>query len=547
MGRKQGFMDSFNTMSALPETFFSNRIPDDGLYTLIVESEDTEQGTVNDVSGDYPANEEIHAQATALDGYLFTGWYNSDILVSTANPYIFFMPPNSLTLTAKFTEGYALIVQSDDIDKGTVNDISGEYPEGEQLQAQANVNEGYAFSGWYNGGELVSTDNPYNFEMPATALTLTAKFNVNLVVESQDTNKGTVNDISGNYTEGTPLEAEAFPNSSDYEFTGWYDGDDLVTTDNPYNFEMPATALTLTAKFNVNLIVESENVLMGTVVDISGNYAEGTPLEAQASANDGYTFRDWYNGVELVSINNPYNFEMPATALTLTAKFNVNLVVQSEDTNKGTVNNLSGNYPVDTPLQAEASANDGYVFDGWYNGDDLVSSDNPYNFYMRETPLTLTAKFLVVSQLTVQSEDTQKGTVNDISGQYSADTPLEAEASANDGYTFDAWYNSDDELVSSDNPYNFKMPANDYSLTGKFVNVYALTVQSEDVEKGTVNNISGNYKAGDQLQAQAIPQPLYGFEGWYNALDEPVSTDNPYNFEMPASALTLTAKFTAHE
>ena len=74
---------------------------------------------------------------------------------------------------------------------------------------------------------------------------------------------------------------------------------------------------------------------------------------------------------------------------------------------------------------------------------------------------------------------------------------------------------------------------------------YTLIVQSEDTNKGTVNSISGNYASGKELTAIAIAETDYVFDAWYDGDDVLVSSDATYSFNMPAEALTLTAKFTS--
>lgn len=52
--------------------------------------------------------------------------------------------------------------------------------------------------------------------------------------------------------EGTEIELTASPSSSSYVFTCWKVGDDIVSYDNPYTFDMPDADITVTAEFEDN-------------------------------------------------------------------------------------------------------------------------------------------------------------------------------------------------------------------------------------------------------------------------------------------------------
>ena len=85
-----------------------------------------------------------------------------------------------------------------------------------------------------------------------------------------------------------------------------------------------------------------------------------------------------------------------------------NLIIMSEDTNKGTVE-ITANpaeigtnkYKKGTSVTIEATANTGYIFSGWYRvtgeggstSESLISSENPYTFTIENENDTIKAKF----------------------------------------------------------------------------------------------------------------------------------------------------------
>ena len=165
------------------------------------------------------------------------------------------------------------------------------------------------------------------------------------------------------------------------------------------------TALSLTAcsgagstpeseKNNYTVTVSSENTTKGTVIG-SGIYLYKSSVTIVATANTGYTFEGWYDESNKVSSNASYTFTMPYNDVNYVAKFSTNyykLKVTSEDVEKGTVTG-SGTYAYGSSVTVTATANNGYTFDGWYEGDTCVSTNTAYTFSMPSHDVNLVIKF----------------------------------------------------------------------------------------------------------------------------------------------------------
>lgn len=120
--------------------------------------------------------------------------------------------------------------------------------------------------------------------------------------------------------------------SSGYEFAGWYDGDKLVSSSNPYNCEMlKDTVLTAKAKVPVSLSVETEDgekenppvlYVNGEVCEdsqYSSDIVLGESLSYSLDKGDWF-FDSWYSGRTPVSL--PMEDKLTPTAATdLVAKF----------------------------------------------------------------------------------------------------------------------------------------------------------------------------------------------------------------------------------
>lgn len=84
----------------------------------------------------------------------------------------------------------------------------------------------YTFSGWNNGSETLTVE-----QLPVTVtgnVTYTAVFSstnvYTLTVQSNDDTMGTVNNVSGNYNEGTQVTVTATPADDCHRFVSWSDG-----------------------------------------------------------------------------------------------------------------------------------------------------------------------------------------------------------------------------------------------------------------------------------------------------------------------------------
>lgn len=131
---------------------------------------------------------------------------------------------------------YVVTVVSEDAAKGTVSG-GGSYEGGAQATVSASPATGYKLSGWYENGAQVSADKSYTFTVNGNR-TLTARFAeaaVYTIAASIDpTGTGTVTG-AGQYTEGETVTLVATAGGG-YEFSGWQEGGQTVSTGATYTF-----------------------------------------------------------------------------------------------------------------------------------------------------------------------------------------------------------------------------------------------------------------------------------------------------------------------
>lgn len=308
-------------------------------YNVVVTSENLEMGTVSG-SGQYDYDESVTITATPNHGYEFIGWYQDSTLISSLSTYIFLMPSNSLNYVAKFNPlSYVLELISEDTNKGTVSG-AGTYPYMQSRLITATPQSGYSFVGWYEGETLVSSDNPYTFNMPYTNLSYVAKFSTNsyvLTLASNDINKGTVAG-EGTFAYQSEVTVTATTIAGN-EFIGWYQDTTLKSTNPSYTFTMPYNALSLTAKFvtQYNVAISSFDETLGTVTG-GGAHGYTTSVTITATPTEGNWFVAWYDDAfNEVSTNASYTFTMPEYDVTYYAEFtNVKPVLKGDTYTFGT-------------------------------------------------------------------------------------------------------------------------------------------------------------------------------------------------------------------
>lgn len=223
-------------------------------YTISVTTNDETMGTVAG-SGVFEHGDDVRIIATAKEPYAFQGWYfdfDKDFSFAfSTEPIYSFKADQSCNLIARFVKKYKLDILSEDENKGTVIAPTECY-EGFTVEIKAIAKKGYAFDHWHDNELNEVSNNPnYTFTMPANDVSLYASFAIGgytFSVSSEDELKGTVNDVSNRYREGTLITVVAKP-AEDCDFKGWYHESTKVSDEASYTFTMPSDDYSLVAHF----------------------------------------------------------------------------------------------------------------------------------------------------------------------------------------------------------------------------------------------------------------------------------------------------------
>ena len=494
-------------------------------HTLTVLSEDESKGTVSG-SGNHCPGETATITATPAEGYQFVKWSDDN----TTNPRTIFAGGSNSTYTAYFavaevapvTENYTVTLDVNVNGLGTVLGAST-YPVNTTVQISATPAAGVTFIKWSDD----NTDNPRQITVDQN-ITLTAIFGYTV---SATCEHGEVTG-TGVYLPGSDFSLLVTPDTG-YRFTEWNDGN----TDNPRNFIGLDSAYDLTAVAEYitihSLDVSANFPAMGTVTG-SGSYEDGTSVTVTATPEEGYHFVQWDDG----NTDNPRTVVVN-TDIIMEAEFALTevipehiLTLASNYTVMGSTEG-AGEHEEDSNVLISATANDGYVFVRWQDG----NRDNPRTIVMPHDDVTYTAYFGYT--VTVTSDDISTGTATGsdryVPGDNAVITAVPAE-----GYLFDKWDNN-----SETNPLIITVSDN-VTRTASFVIARNISLLSADDSMGIVtldpNDTSasaGVVKDGATINVYAVPTPDHRFVKWSDD-----NTDNPRSITVTADT-EMTAVFEA--
>ena len=410
------------TITVIPEVI----VPDS--VTLVLSVNDTTLGMVVPAPGiyNYATTDTVELEAVPFDGNHFTGWslvytlggqtytdnsfgreyYSVWIMLDVFNQYDI----DTVYMVANFAEGpdsLTVVLGVNNDTMGTTNPVPGTYTyaANDTLNFFATANEGYQFVNWN-----VQYVNAYGNTMTSTF----------------------TEDAVGLYASQL-----------------YYWGNDTIYV--VANFEEDTTSVIDTNTYYY-ITLMSADTTMGTVSQ-SDSVVAGMPFAALATANQGYRFVAWL-GVDndTISTENPYLFNATSD-LTLIATFTQDstpvqpdyyTITVNYDSTMGTVTG-EGTYLEGTVVTLRATANQGFRFVSWMDGNNnVLTSNNEYTFTLTGD-VTFTAQFEaepVYYHIVGQANDTTMGSVIG-SGDYVEGSTVTLTALAYDGYHFVRWSNGE--------------------------------------------------------------------------------------------------------
>ena len=509
-------------------------------YDITASANPAMGGTVTG-AGTFNHGETCSLTASAADGYTFENWTENGVEVTREMAYTFTVT-GARTLVANFSlDIYAVTAEANPTEGGTVAgegfvDGEGDFAYGSTCSVTATANEGYTFVNWTKFGVEVATTATYTFTVEAPTA-LVAHFSLNsydITATANPTAGGTVTGAGAyNHFESCTLTATA---SDGYTFENWTENGVEVTREMAYTFTVEG-ARTLVANFTLDIYAitaEASPAEGGTVagegfVDGEGDFAYGSTCTVTATANEGYTFVNWTKfGVE-VATTATYTFTVEAPTV-LVAHFSLNsydIAASANPTEGGTITG-AGTYTHGETVTLTATANEGYLFDGWVKDEETVSTEPSLSFTAIEDGEYVAHFTLQSYPIEITAFPTEGGMVTGAGTYYHGDI-CTLTATPNTGYVFLYWI-KDGVQVSTEASYTFTVtgPA---TYVANFVNFnYEVSVVVNPAEAGTVQG-AGNYDLGLTCTLTATPNEGYQFVNW-TVNGEEVSSDLEYSFTV---------------
>ncbi len=481
-------------------------------YIITVQSSNPAIGTTSG-GGSYNYLTPVNITANPNAGYHFTQWSDGN----TDNPRLVSVTQNA-TYTAQFAiNSYAVGVTSSNTNMGSVSG-SGTYNHNSTATLTATAYYGYHFVQWQDG----NTENPRSVVVTDSAQ-YTALFDYNSYLVTANSSNVTLGSATGggsyNYLSQVALTAVAVPH---YHFTMWNDS----IEDNPRTIIVTRDTM-FTAHFAIDrhtVGVSSTDVTRGSASGTDTvNY--NTAVWISATANYGYHFTQWNDG----NTSNPRRVVVSKDTV-FSATFAPNQYHATCNVNNaamGSVSSAGGNYDYLTSLTFTATANYGYHFVGWNDG----NTDNPRTLTLTRDTM-LTALFAINTySVSVTSNDSTLGSVIG-SGSYNYLSQVTITASATAHSHFVQWNDG-----STTNPRMLTL-TRDTSFMAIFEQdeQYQISVVANDSTRGMVTG-GGSFYSGETTTITAIAREHYYFAQWSDGV-----TTNPRMVTVIESA-TYTAVF----
>ena len=444
------------------------------VYNITVSANNNTYGTAYG-NGNYEYGTTAFITATANPGYKFVAWNDGNtalwrsINVKQDSAFIaeFAIDDNSVS-----ENDGSYTIQSLNVSKGTVS-IDGESGIGKTVTITAVPAEGYKFSRWNDG----NTENP-------RVVTIEENMNLRAIFESEiftivvSSNNDAYGNVSGSgdYEYGELAILIASPISG-YKFSKWNDGNTesirTLKVKSDYSFvaefaedESAVTPPTPTGSYTIGAADPD-----GGSVSVDGEAGIGKTVTLTATPKDGYRFKQWSDG----------NTENPRTVtitdgMNLKAEFEIlvfTINVVPNNVSYGSASG-SGEYEYGSTAFIMASANNGYKFVKWNDGNTAVirtikvKKDSAFvaEFAKDEsavTPSTPTGSY------TIGAADPDGGSVS-VDGEAGIGKTVTLTATPKDGYKFKQWSDGNTEnprTVTITNGMNLKAEFEAYERTWK--------------------------------------------------------------------------------
>ena len=276
---------------------------------------------------------------------------------------------------------------------------------------------------------------------------------------------------------------------------------------------------------NGNIITQIDILQPGLgVVNLKAKWSESYVWDAPVFDVNGYEIRDWYLDVYYTdAITGSTSWEDFVSALkennffVYSKKIATKYTISYENT-KGALNSNLSEYTIESPkIVLSDIIIDGYVFDGWYNGDSKITEIPKYSF----GDIVLTARWTPIAY-TITYENIKGASNPNRQHTYTIEDVVSFENLPDvEGYNFKGWYTSENGGT--------KVTSIEKGCIGNKVYyaqwtpiVYTITYENT---KGVINPNTTTYTIEDVVILERLSDVEgYAFDGWYTESGTKVSS-----------------------
>lgn len=561
--------------------------PDPAAAYRVSVSADPADGATVSGGGIFAVGASIEIGCTPTEGYRFDYWTQDGVRYAEEPRFTYTVTPRNTGFVAHLVpiEKYRLILQTNPEGAATLTG-AGDYHPNTVVEIGCTPNTDYHFLYWSLEGEVYSCEAKCTYTTGEQDATLTAVFtytpHYTVSVASYDTLAGEVSATGGRYAQGDVVELSATA-YTDYAFSHWTLNGEYFTSQarctytvedrdaelvavfefDPQHPDDPATELTSA----VRLVCEPDGAAQLNL-PAEARYREGDTLIIRATMNAGYVFEGWYNGGEPVAPTTAFTYIVEEKDITFTLRAKqiiysrLELISDPEDA--VTFNFSSGRlYPAGTTLPLRAAVAVGYVLEGWYEGDSLLSTSEHLPYTIGTKDATLTVKALPANpddgfnplhpdDPAMKAVHIYAVSANKAMGKaYGSAICVEGKqveigAKAAYGYTFARWSDGDEEAVRT------VVATQDTTYTAFFnPKLFKLSAMPADTMIGRVAG-GGKYPYHSDVTMRAIAADGYRFVRWSDGNTDAIRTvrltsDSTFTAYFEAIRYILTVESSAPE
>lgn len=297
------------------------------------------------------------------------------------------------------------------------------------------------------------------------------------------------------------------------------------------------------SSYFIQLKASPEN---GGAVYGSGAVKEGGYAVISAAPNNGFVFDGWYLDNNKLSGNSQYVVENIKSDGTYTAQFkpvNCRINVAVNNSNGGTATE-SRTIGYGESITLEASAKDGYQFDGWMENNTIVSKDNKMQLDHVTDSRSFTAMFSQNKfSLSLTCSPANTGTLSG-QGTYQKGSDVRIKAAPARGCRFVGW-TENGKTIGTDPEYIVKDISRDMCLAAVFEKDQAktYTITAAASANGTITPEGKSTVAeGTWILYSITPKSGYLIKTVY-VDGKPIGATASYNFAQVEGNHTISADF----